>query len=269
MPRVELRGARRRGHPPVVAGIALLLVAFAACGETGSEAARSTTTTGSSSTTTVTTAPPTTGSTTTLPANAPVVDGAGAVLLPPPTAPPITVPPGDPCNVLADWGTDYECASTLAGEGELVWSVETLRQPVPGIRVSVFVLANGIATETLAVDDDTRTEHAAVTAVAGDVDGVPGDELVVGFRTQGSSAFLELDVVSGDGQVVAHRSLDKGRAELTVDGLETWAAQFGPEDDNCCPTTFLSELLTFDGTQWRLAPSQLVPADEVPAGDFP
>jgi hypothetical protein len=206
---------------------------------------------------------------TTLPADAPVVDATGAVLAPPSASATVLVPPGDPCTVLADPATAHECSSTLVGDGELVWSVEELLQGVPGLRVSVFWLLDGRATEVLSYDDDTGTQFAQVTALPGDVDGHPGEELVVGFRTQGSSAFLELDVVSGQGVVVAHRSLDKGRAELSADGVDTWVAQFGPTDDNCCPSVFAAERLTFVGTQWRLTPKTLVPADQVPLGDFP
>jgi hypothetical protein len=206
---------------------------------------------------------------TTLPPTAPVVDGTGAVLTRPASAVPVPVPPGDPCNVLADAATAFECSSTLVGEGELVWSVEQLVEGGPGVRVSVFSLLDGLATEVLAFDDDAGAQFAHATAMQGDVDGHPGEELLVGFRGLGSSAFLELDVVSGQGSVVAHRSLDHGRAALAADGVSTWVAQFGPDDDNCCPGVFVAERLTFVDSQWRLTPSTLVPADQVPPGDFP
>jgi hypothetical protein len=205
----------------------------------------------------------------TLPPTAPVVDGTGAVLTRPAAPVPVPVPPGDPCNVLADAATAFECSSTLVGDGELVWSVEQLVEGAPGVRVSVFAVLDGLATEVLAFDDDAGAQFAHATAMQGDIDGQPGEELVIGFRGQSSSAVLELDVVSGQGAVVAHRSLDHGRAALAADGVSTWVAQFGPTDDNCCPGVFVAERLTFVGTQWRLTPSTLVPADQVPPGDFP
>jgi hypothetical protein len=202
-------------------------------------------------------------------ADAPVVDGTGAVLLAPPDqAPaPIPLPQGDPCTVLVPAGNGIECGVTGAGDQRLMWTVEPL-PGTPGRRVTVLRLADGLATPTLVVDDD-GTQFAAVTAVPGDIDGRPGDELVVGFRSQGSSAYLDLDVVGGDGTVVAHRSLDKGRAEPATDGVRTWSARFGPDDDNCCPSAYQAEQLVFDGTRWRLAPSVLVDADQAPAGAFP
>jgi hypothetical protein len=275
-------GARRRKPPSLAALATAVLVTASACG-IGDDTAirerpatsavpsdRPTSTSRPPSTTAAEPAPSIAGSVpTTLPATAPVIDGTGAVLTRPASPVPVPVPPGDPCNVLADAATAFECSSTLVGNGELVWSVEQLVEGVPGVRVSVFSLLDGLATEVLAFDDDAGVQFAHATAVQGDVDGHPGEELVVGFRSQGSSAFLELDVVSGQGSVVAHRSLDHGRAALAADGLSTWVAQFGPDDDNCCPGVFVAERLTFVDSQWRLTPSTLVPADQVPPGDFP
>ena len=277
-------GARRRGPPSLVALATAVLVTAAACGigDDGGSGERptasavpsdrptSTRRAPTSTTAAVEPAPSIAGSVpTTLPATAPVVDGTGAVLTRPAAPVPVPVPPGDPCNVLADAATAFECSSTLVGQGELVWSVEQIVEGVPGLRVSVFSLLDGLATEVLAFDDDTGVQFAGATAMQGDVDGHPGEELVVGFRALGSSAFLELDVVNGQGSVVAHRSLDHGRAALAADGVDTWVAQFGPTDDNCCPGVFVAERLTFVDSQWRLTPSTLVPADQVPPGDFP
>jgi len=277
-------GARRRGSPSLAALVTAVLVTAVACGigddsqvlgRTSTSALPSDRPTGTSRAPSTTAdesepAPSIAGSgPTTLPPDAPVVDGTGAVLTRPSAPAVVVVPPGDPCTVLADPTTAYECSSTLIGDGELVWSVEELLQGVPGLRVSVFWVLEGLALEVLSADDDAGSQFAQITALQGDVDGQPGEELIVGFRTQGSSAFLELDVVNGQGAVVAHRSLDKGRAVLAPDGVNTWVAQFGPTDDNCCPTVFAAERLTFVGNQWRLTPPALVPAEQVPLGDFP
>jgi hypothetical protein len=254
-------------HPLI--GVAVALASVTACGSGSSRPERSPT---SADPPADRPAPPPTSSTvteTTLPADAAVVDGTGAVLVAPPDpgAAPVPVRSGDPCAALVDPAAGFECGMADAGAGGLAWVIDE-RTGTPGRRVTVFRLADGLATATLVVDDD-GAQFARIVAVPGDIDGRPGDELVVGFRTQGSSAFLDLDVVGGDGTVVAHRSLDKGRAELAADGVRMWSARFGPTDDNCCPSAFLAERLTFDGARWRLAPSVLAPADQAPPGAFP
>ncbi|MEJ7585256.1 MAG: hypothetical protein WKF43_14515 [Acidimicrobiales bacterium] len=202
-----------------------------------------------------------------VPADAPVLDATEALLAP--VGPGRRTQPfasGADCRELSEQPTAVECgvAPTPSPQGALVWLVEGAAPS--GLRVTA---ARGRAQPVLEADDPDGQRVSAVHDAAGDLDGTPGSEIVIGFRLRGSGAFLVLDAVGGDGTVLFHRSLDHGRARVGPSDIEAWSARFGPEDPNCCPQAYVRDLVVTDGRSWRIAAITEVPADDVPAGQFP
>jgi hypothetical protein len=171
------------------------------------------------------------------------------------------VDPEDPCAALVDGG-----ACGVAGD--LAWVVRpdgaAERSPV-----TVHVVEGGSATPVLAVEREARAEYGAAHVEVADLDGTAGDELVVGLRNAGTGALLQLEVVDGTGRVVAHVTLDRGRAVLDGGGLRTWAARYGPDDPNCCPSRFDAARVVTTGDRWSSVPGGEVAPADVPPGDFP
>jgi hypothetical protein len=118
-----------------------------------------------------------------------------------------------------------------------------------------------------ALDPGTR-RFASIRAHTIDLDGDGVDEVVFGFRArQGSAGILQLDVVSAEG-VVLHRDLDKGSASVGNGELETWEARFGPEDPNCCPSTFVHAVVGYRDGEWGDLRREDVPAEAARPDDF-
>jgi hypothetical protein len=223
----------------------------------------------------VTTPPPgetttTTGIATTA-APAPVVDGQGAVLARPATASTRTRPQGSGCASLGMTGYSVRCGEVEDGSDTFAWLVER-HNVTGGIRVSVLREAGEDRfTVVLEALDDGPAGPARFSAVGVrsqdlSADGTP--EFVFGFRNQGSGAILDVDVVDAPGRVVVHRSLDKGRAEVSDGRLDVWAAEFGPNDASCCPSRYRHGLIRRTEGAWRLVSSTLEPPGAVPEGDF-
>jgi hypothetical protein len=184
-----------------------------------------------------------------------------AVLVAPTGARAVTVDPDDPCAELAG-------AGTCDVAGDLVWVVSP-GGSAGGSPVTVSRLDGDAATPVLTVARAERAEYGAATVVAAELDGRPGEELVVGLRNVGTGGLLQLDVVGADGTVVAHVTLDRGRAEVDGGVLRTWAARFLPDDPNCCPSRFEAAVVGADGGRWYVTPVGEVASDDVPPGDFP
>lgn len=108
-----------------------------------------------------------------------------------------------------------------------------------------------------------------VQAFPADIGGPPGPEIVVGYRLSGTGGQLHVDVVGGDGSVLFHRELDQGRVDTAGGVYRDWAAEFGPDDPNCCPSVYTSETVDFVGGQWRVGHHTQVPPDQAPKGQFP
>ena len=129
---------------------------------------------------------------------------------------PVGIDADDPCAALAGVGT---CAAS----GDLMWVVAPL--PTERSPVTVYLVDGSTATPALVVEPESRAEYASALVEAADLDDEPGDELVVGLRNAGTGGLLQIDVVGGEGAVVAHVTLDRGRAELDGGVLRTWAAR--------------------------------------------
>lgn len=209
-----------------------------------------------------TTAPP---APTTLPPKA--VSGAGAVL---------TAPPGvqrrtedaSGCASLSDagWG-NVQCGSAHAAGATLTWLTE--QRPgasgVPAIRAYVFRSGGG-ADQTLILEA-ANDQRVAFSAVKVRVDAIAGDgyqDIAFGFHLPGSSARLLVDVVHGPGTVVVHRDLYDGVARTAPGQLDTWSAVLGPNDANCCPSSYEHDTIRYTSGAWRIVAQASVPPSEVP-----
>jgi hypothetical protein len=256
---VTFRAAR------AVALVAVLCAGLAACGDGASSgstgASRSTT----SSTSTTTSAPATSrasGPTSTVPpSGGTVLTVDDSVLAPPADARPVRVDGGDPCAVLARGPR-----STCGTAGAIAWVIAPGTTDVSPVRV--YRVDHDTATPTLAVQPGAREDYDAVRVAAADLDGEPGEELVIGLRNTGTGALLELEVVGDDGAVLAHDTLDRGRAALGPGVLRTWTARYLADDPNCCPSSYEEAVVGLGGGRWRSVPERQVPAAAVPDGDF-
>jgi hypothetical protein len=175
--------------------------------------------------------------------------------------------PAAECAALVPAGATAACTATaellavVAGAADGSASVVVHRKEVDGTLVPVLEAVG-------AREGGDAAPPAAVVVQAAPLDGRPGDELVVAIRDGGTSGFLEVHVVSPAGEVVAHRSLDKGRAEVVDGAIRTWAAAFGPDDPNCCPSAYAAARVRALGDRWISEPDGEVAATEVPAGSL-
>jgi hypothetical protein len=240
-----------------VAAVAVVCSLAAGCGDDASSGSAGTTssyTTSPSTTTTTTTTPPPPS---TIPATGgSVLTDDDSVLSAPIRPEPVTVAPGDPCAAL---GRDGTCGRA----GAIAW-VTTGDSPV-----TIYRVERGTATPALEVEAAARADYGAVHVEAADLDGRPGDEVVVGLRNVGTGALLEIEIVGAEATVLAHVTLDRGRARLDPGLLRTWSARYLPDDPNCCPSSYEEAVVGLGGERWRSVPERQVPAAEVPKGDFP
>jgi hypothetical protein len=243
---------------PLIAVLAAIWLG--ACGEDApSGSARSTSSTAPAVTSSSTST--TTSSTTTQPrGEASLLTDDDAVLVTPSGGKPVEVDSDDPCAALTGGGT---CAVT----GDLMWAVVPVtmeRSPV-----TVYRVDGSTATPVLVVEPESRAEYASARVEAVDLDDEPGDELVVGLRNAGTGGLLQIDVVGVEGAVVAHVTLDRGRAALDGGVLRTWGARYLPDDPNCCPSRFQQAVVVAEAGAWSSVAEREVAAEDVPAGDFP
>jgi hypothetical protein len=103
--------------------------------------------------------------------------------------------------------------------------------------------------------------------VTGNIDSGENDELVSGLRLAGSGGFLNVNIVdirSGTPRVMAvNNEIPSGVAVLRPNnGVEMWAAVYGPTDPECCPSTFARFTLFAAGSDWLGIPGPTVPAGD-------
>jgi hypothetical protein len=219
------------------------------------------------SSTTSTTAPPPPPSSE--PPPPPPLSADGAVLGRPAVSTPRTFRDADGCASLADRGPwEVECDVVSAAGTDLAWMVAEHRG-TGALQARVFRrLAGNQWVVALAAEDQDRIEWAGVVVKAEDASGDGQPEIVFGFRHQGTGQILELDVVGAPGEVVLHRELDKGTAQVRPGQIDDWSAQFAPEDANCCPSSFLHSTIRFAEGAWRVVAQEQVDPNSQPPGDF-
>jgi hypothetical protein len=91
--------------------------------------------------------------------------------------------------------------------------------------------------------------YAAVTAKAVDVTRDGADELVLGYRSEGTGMILDVDIVGtdqqGSPQVLAHDQLYKGSVVFRHGRLIAWTPVYERADANCCPTWIERDVLAY------------------------
>ena len=193
-----------------------------------------------------------------------VLDADGSVVVP--TVAPVTriLRPLQGCRVLLDAGRG-DCSVVRTAHGNLVVTVE----PGPRIddvlatrpwTVRVYRPAAGVrdgwqvALETRAEPSDGGVEYSGplystVTAKAADVTRDGHDELILGYRSEGTGMILDVDVVATgvDGQpvVLAHDQLYKGNVVFRDGRLVAFVPVYDKTDANCCPKWIERDVLRY------------------------
>jgi hypothetical protein len=214
--------------------------------------------------TVATSVPPST--TTTVP---PVVTGAGAVLRPP-AAPDHRIQDPSGCQSLADpgWG-DVKCGTARTAAAALTWLTEARPGPAGAAATRTYVFkAKGQAGTgqdvVLEALDDNAANFTAVNARVDDVAADGHQQILFGFRSQGTAERLLVDLVTGDGVVSIHRDLVQGSARTAPGQLDTWSAVLGPGDPTCCPSSFEHDTIRYIQGAWRIAAQATSAPNEVP-----
>jgi hypothetical protein len=188
------------------------------------------------------------------------------------------------CQVLLDTGTG-DCAVVQTAHGALVVTVEpgpypddvlasrpwTVRvyRPVPGDDEQFQV-----ALETPVGADGAGPSYANVTAEVADITGDGADELLLGYRSEGTGQILDVDIVDtardGSARVVAHDELYKGTVVVHTGRLVTYAPVYKKSDANCCPTWIQRSTVRFRDGAFEVTPGARTPTAQadVPAGDL-
>jgi hypothetical protein len=184
----------------------------------------------------------------------------GAIVQPPKV--PVTKPlqPDQGCQVLLDAGTG-DCAVLETAHGTLVFTVEAgpyesdvlVSRPwtVRVYRASKTVPdGEEVALETRPQGTEPGPVFANVTAKVADVTGDGRPELLIGYRSEGTGQFLDVDIVStkADGALVvlAHERLDHGVVKLANGHFIQYTPVYKKGDANCCPT-----FIERDTIRWR------------------
>lgn len=178
------------------------------------------------------------------------LSSADAVLERPVTAVVRMLSPLQGCHVLLDTGRG-DCTVVRTAAGDLVVTVE------PGRRIDDILVSRPWTVRVYRPAPDvpdgwelslaTRREEgeagplfAAVTANAVDVTRDGKDELVIGYRSEGTGMILDVDIVGtdpgGSPHVLAHDQLYKGNVVFRRGHLVAWAPVYKRNDANCCPT---------------------------------
>jgi len=188
-----------------------------------------------------------------------LLDADDAVLTTPIASRTVTLDPVEGCRTLLVTG-EGDCATVRTAHGDLVVTVE------PGPRVDDVLVSRPWTVKvyrpsaTVAEGWDlalaTRPEmgepgplYAAVTARAADVTDDGRDELVIGYRDEGTGSMLDLDVVmtdtAGVPYVAAHDELYKGSVVFRDGHLVTFTPVYKRHDGNCCPTWVARDVLRY------------------------
>lgn len=193
------------------------------------------------------------------------------------------------CQVLLDTGIG-DCAVVNTAHGAMVVTVEpgpyqddvlvsrpwTVRVYEP---VGAEPTGSGsdrwrVALETPLDATGAGPLYANVTAEVADITGDGNDELLLGYRSEGTGQILDVDVIDttsdGTPRVLAHDQLYKGTAIVRPGRLVTYEPVYREADANCCPTWIARSTVRFRDGALRVDAGPRVPtADaDIPAGDL-
>jgi hypothetical protein len=201
--------------------------------------------------------------TTTLP---PLVNGSGAVLAAPATTDQRVESGG--CVSLADpgWGS-VRCGVAHGKLTTLTWLIESRAGPRSEMATRSYVFAPSSGTNervVLEAFDNDASRFAGVQAKVDTVEGGGFEDIVFGFRNQGSAQVLSVDLVQGQGQVSVHQDLYRGVARTAPGRLDVWSAVLAANDPNCCPSSYEHATISYSDGGWRVVLAESVAPSAVP-----
>ena len=193
----------------------------------------------------------------------------GALLASPTAVVTQSLAPDQGCQVLLERGTG-DCAAVDTANGQLVFTVEGGKRISTGARAWVVhvyrkspTVADGweLALSTSPPGDpgphaDPGPLFGAVTAKIGDVTGDAKNELLVGYRSEGTSRSLAVDIIGtepdGTPTVLAHELLDHGVVVERGGRLITFNPVYALRDANCCPTWIQRSIVQYRDGAFRV-----------------
>jgi hypothetical protein len=212
------------------------------------------------------------------------VDGSNAILGTPPEVVTRSLSPVQGCQVLLDSG-DGDCTVVHTEHGDLVVTVESgprvddvlvSRPWIVRVYRPAVAVPDGweLALSTRPEDGDVGPVLAGVAAKAVDVTGDGHDELVIGYRSEGTGDILDVDIVgtdeAGTPAVVVHDQLYKGNVIFKNGRLISYAPVYRKMDANCCPTSIERDVLRYRDGVFHFHEGRRVPTHEavIPASQL-
>ena len=188
------------------------------------------------------------------------------------------------CQVLLDAGTG-DCAVVQTAHGYLVVTVEPgpfidevlISRPwVARVYRASKTVKNGeeIALSTRPQGTYPGPQYANVTAKVADVTGDGKEELVLGYRSEGTGQILDVDIVGttsdGTPRVLAHETLYKATVDLEAGRLVQYVPVYGKGEPNCCPKYIERDVVRFRNGAFRIerGPRTLTKRAHIPPGDL-
>jgi hypothetical protein len=208
----------------------------------------------------------------------------GAIVQPPKASVTKLLQPDQGCQVLLDAGTG-DCAVLETAHGTLVFTIEAgpyesdvlVSRPWT-VRVyrSSKAVSDGeeVGLETRPQGTEPGPVFAGVTAKTADVSGDGKPELLIGYRSEGTGQFLDVDIVStkADGApvVLAHERLDHGVVKLANGHFIQYTPVYEKGDANCCPTFIERDTVRWRNGAFHVERGPRVPTkqSETPPGDL-
>jgi hypothetical protein len=195
-----------------------------------------------------------------------------------------TLAPDQGCQVLLDTG-DGDCRAITTAHGTIVVTVEPGAPVDPGLVSRPWIVRVygpdttvkdgwSIALSTRPSGADPGPLYANVTAIAADVTGDGHDELLVGYRSEGTGQILDVDIVgttrAGAPKVLAHDQLYKGTVVAKHGRIVTYTPVYRGSDANCCPTFIERDTIRFHDGAFHVEPGPRTPTKRahIPPGDL-
>jgi hypothetical protein len=197
----------------------------------------------------------------------------GAVLAPARHPSTVRLVSGAPCGTLLGGGAG-QCGVVAAPGGALLYTVDPGPIDVPGLASRPWTVtvyrASSPGQWTAFLQTRPSAGHAgplfaAVTARTADLTG-HGQSLVVGYRSEGTGAFLDIDLVVGTRRgprVAGHTVLAQGVALVQPRQLVSYHAVYRRGDANCCPSAIQRDVIQARGAAFVVASSRRFPTPQV------
>lgn len=192
--------------------------------------------------------------------------------------------PDQGCQVLLDTG-DGDCRAITTAHGTIVVTVEPGAPVDPGLVSRPWIVRvygpDSTVKDGWSIDLSTRPSgsdpgplYANVTAIAADVTGDGHDELLVGYRSEGTGQILDVDIVgttrAGAPKVLAHDQLYKGTVVAKHGRIVTYTPVYRGNDANCCPTFIERGTIRFLHGAFHVEPGARTPTKRahIPPGNL-